>query len=345
MPMFDSRAARATWTVLVIVLALLAAYRVRQTLFVFVIAILFAYLLFPLMDLIFRRFPAKTRTPALAVTFLLVLAMVGSLLGFIGTVAVQQGTTFAKAAPAFIERAQQAEPPAAGAVESVRQRALRLLGDQFRAHYDDIVSVIPRVSLQVLSASRNLVFLIIIPILSFFILRDGREIRDAFLDLVPTRRAGVEDVLADIHLLLLQYMRALLLLSCSTFIVFATGLSLLGVSYPILLAAIAFLFEFVPLLGPLAAALIVLAVSAASGYPHLLFLLLFLGLFRMLQDYALSPALMSHGVELHPLAVIFGVFAGAEIGGVAGVFLAVPVLAAARLLYRHLKRRALTSQT
>ncbi|HYA17985.1 MAG TPA: AI-2E family transporter [Bryobacteraceae bacterium] len=337
MPGLDSRAARAAWTAILIVLGLLTLYRVRQTLLVFVIALLFAHLLQPLMDLISRRFPSRTRTPALAVTFLLVLALVGALLGLIGTVVVRQAANLAKAAPAFIDRMQQAPPPAEGAVESLGQQAARLLENQFRAHYSDIASLVPRISLQVLSASRNLIYLIIIPILSFFMLRDGRGIRGALLDLFPARRAAAEAMLDDIHLLLLQYMRALLLLSCSTFTVFTLVLSLLGVSYAILLAAIAFLLEFVPLVGPLAAALIVLAVSAASGYPHLLWLGVFLAVFRMLQDYALSPVLMSRGVALHPLMVIFGVFAGGEIGGIAGVFLSVPVLALARLLYRHLR--------
>ncbi len=58
----------------------------------------------------------------------------------------------------------------------------------------------------------------------------------------------------------------------------------------------------------------------------------------MFQDYILSPHLMSKGVELHPLLVIFGVFAGGEIGGVAGVFLSIPVLALIRLLYHRLRK-------
>ena len=53
----------------------------------------------------------------------------------------------------------------------------------------------------------------------------------------------------------------------------------------------------------------------------------------MFQDYVLSPHLMGQGVELHPLLVLFGVFGGAEVAGVAGSFLSVPVLAMARILY------------
>jgi predicted PurR-regulated permease PerM len=344
MPMLglDSRAARATWTAALVLLGLAIVYLIRETLVVFVIALLFAYLLYPLMDLISRRFPSKTRTPALAVTFILVLALLGTLLGFIGSVVVQQAASLAKTAPAFIDRIQQPAPVAPqGPVQSLRQQAGSLLEDQVRAHYDDLVGFIPQVSLRVLAASRNLIYLIIIPILSFFILRDGRQIRDTFLEMMSHRRLAAEETLEDIHALLLQYMRALLLLCCSTFVVFALVFSLMGVPYAVLLAAIAFPLEFVPLVGPLIAAFTVIAVSIASGYAHVLWVVIFLALFRMFQDYVLSPNLMSRGVELHPLMVIFGVFAGGEIAGVAGVFLSVPLLALLRLLYNQLRKQVL----
>jgi predicted PurR-regulated permease PerM len=85
----------------------------------------------------------------------------------------------------------------------------------------------------------------------------------------------------------------------------------------------------------------VLAVSAASGYTHLLWVTAFLAVFRVFQDYVLAPSLMSRGIEMHPLLIVFGVFAGGEIGGVPGVFLSVPVLALVRLMYHRIgKMRA-----
>ncbi len=74
-------------------------------------------------------------------------------------------------------------------------------------------------------------------------------------------------------------------------------------------------------------------------------MIVYLGIYRMFQDYVLSPHLMSQGVELHPLLIIFGVFAGGEIGGIAGVFLSVPVLALIRLLYHHRFRRRNSART
>ena len=75
---------------------------------------------------------------------------------------------------------------------------------------------------------------------------------------------------------------------------------------------------------------------------HPLGVLIFLVAYRMFQDYVLSPHLMGQGVELHPLLVLFGVFAGAEVAGVAGTFLSVPVLALARIIYVRIRKSRLT---
>jgi predicted PurR-regulated permease PerM len=56
-------------------------------------------------------------------------------------------------------------------------------------------------------------------------------------------------------------------------------------------------------------------------------------LYRLFQDYVISPHLMRKSVKLHPLLVVFGVLAGGDIGGVAGIFFSVPVLALLRLIY------------
>jgi len=146
------------------------------------------------------------------------------------------------------------------------------------------------------------------------------------------RRALLDDVLADLHLLLAHYMRALLMLSAIGFASYSVFLSVLGVRYSILLGVLAGALEFIPTIGPLAAAAIVILIGGAfSG--HLLPILIFIVVFRMFQDYLVCPHVMRHGVQLHPLLVLFGVFAGAELAGVAGTFLSVPVLALVRVLY------------
>ena len=74
------------------------------------------------------------------------------------------------------------------------------------------------------------------------------------------------------------------------------------------------------------------AVALLGGYDHVLAILGFIALYRVFQDYVLNPYLMSEGVTVPPLMVLLGLVAGDEIGGVVGVFLSVPVLAAAKIL-------------
>jgi predicted PurR-regulated permease PerM len=142
-----------------------------------------------------------------------------------------------------------------------------------------------------------------------------------------------------VHLLLAQYMRALILLAAAAFVAYGAFFSLIGVPCGILLAAIAFPLEFIPMLGPLAAGVIILMVAGLSGFHHLLWILVFLAVFRVFQDYVLSPHLLSTGTELHPLVVIFGVLAGGQIAGIMGSFLSVPVLATLRIVYRQLRKK------
>ena len=82
-----------------------------------------------------------------------------------------------------------------------------------------------------------------------------------------------------------------------------------------------------------------LTVSAFAGYPHLLWIAAFLAVYRVFQDYVLNPHLMSSGVEIHPLAVLFGVLAGERVAGIPGMFFSVPVMAALRVILVRLRKQ------
>jgi predicted PurR-regulated permease PerM len=109
-------------------------------------------------------------------------------------------------------------------------------------------------------------------------------------------------------------MRALLFLALSTFVSYTVFLSLMGLSYALLLGGIAATLEVIPVVGPLAGAVLVTLVAIFTGFPHLLLLIGFLCAYRVFQDYVLSPYLMSEGVELHPVLVLLGVIAGERLG-------------------------------
>ncbi len=341
----NRRAASCTFTAAMVLLALYLVYMVRSTLFVFTLAVLFAYLLSPLVNLLDRFLPGRTRTPALALAFVIFVALVALFATQIGSRAVKQANALNKKFPDMLASWQQPTPAVTPAINSLKDELIGKLRVEVAKRSNDLFSSLPQYGMKFLTAAGDLIYVVIIPILAFFFLKDATLIRGHILDLLAQgpHREMLNDTLADIDLLLAGYMRALVGLTLAAFTVYSIFFTIMGVPYGILLAAIAGMLEFIPMMGPLTASvLILLVVGVASS--HVLAVVIFLPIYRIFQDYILSPHLMEQGVELHPLLVLFGVFAGAEIAGVPGTFLSVPTLALMRILYLRIRKARLAAQ-
>ena len=318
----DQKAARSTWTAALVVLLLVVVFLIRQTLFIFVLALLFAYLLSPLVNLLDRFLPtSRTRTPALALAYVIFVGIVVIAGIQIGTRVVEQANLLAKRFPEAMQKWEQPAAESGSVFGSLKQQIVERVRTEITTHSGDLLSALPQASMRIVTIASNVIYVVIIPVLAFFFLKDGRVARHHILEMVEDgpKRDLLDDVLADVHLLLAHYMRALVLLSFATFVTYSIFFAILGVPYSALLSVVAALLEFIPMIGPLTAAVVILLVGGVGGAP-VLAILIFLLAYRMFQDYVLSPHLMGHGVELHPLLVLFGVFAGAEVAGVPGPF-------------------------
>jgi len=339
----DRNAARYTWTAVFIFLLVGLVYLIRETLFIFVVALLFAYLLWPLVRLLDRWLPGRSKVPALALVYLTLVALLIAVGIAVGSRVVLQANSLAFRLPELLARFQ---PPATPALslptEPLKVTIVSTVQNQLAIHSRDILAMLSNAALGVISRAGNIIFAVLVPILSFFFLKDGRDMRSAVLGFVAegSSRDTAERIAADLHVLLAQYMRALVLLGAVASLTYGIFFSLLGIPYGILLAAVAFPLEFIPMVGPLVENGIVLLVVGLSGSHHLLAVFLFLVAFRFFQDYVVSPQLLSAGMKLNPLLVIFGVLAGGSIAGVAGCFLSVPMLATLRIIYRQLLSKA-----
>jgi predicted PurR-regulated permease PerM len=342
----EPKAARYVWSGIAVVLLLYLVYLARRTLFIFVLAVLFAYLLSPLVNLLDRHLPTtRTRTPALALAYVIFVAALG-FLGFeVASTVADQAKGLAARLPAMAEQWEKPTPGAPALWNSLKAEVVQKLQSEVFTGKLNLLEAATQAGMKLVTVASDVVYVVIIPILAFFFLKDGRAIRGHILDMVDAgpRRALLNDLLADTHLLLAHYMRALVLLSAAAFAAFSIAFSILGVPYGVLLAAVAGLLEFVPMVGPLTAGVIISIVSLLSGSNVVVVVLFLLG-YRVFQDYILSPHLMGRGIEIHPLVVLFGVFAGTEIAGIPGTFLSVPVLALVRILYLRVRRARLGVQ-
>ena len=149
------------------------------------------------------------------------------------------------------------------------------------------------------------------------------------------QREFLEGVLGDLNQMLAQFIRAQLTLAAFSFIAYIAFMEATRVPYALVLGTAGGMMEFIPVVGPLVAAALIFGVALLLSYPHWPILLAFLGAWRLVQDYVISPRVMGKSMELHPLAAIFGVLAGGEIAGVLGIYLSIPIMASLRIVWRR----------
>ena len=348
-----SGAASPPRTILRLVLQLLAVaaglwltFALRGVILLVLLSLLFAYLIAPLVEFLCRpvswgRRPwAIPRPLAIATVYLALSASVGIasyvLLPLLGA----QVTEFGRQAPAYVAYAR--DQMQAGrhfinpdhfpqgvrdAIDRTISRTVDAAGDSLSHGFGGLLPLLG-----------YLPWFILIPVVAFFLLKDGATFRRDILLTLPRGRLrgrGAE-LFQDINDALAAYMRAALLACVLVGVVCAIGFVLLGVPYALLFGVIAGLLEFIPLVGPLAAALGATLVTSFHSIHQAMWVVVFLGALRLAQDYVIFPRLVRRGIHLHPLGVILAILCGAELAGMAGVFLAVPVVAVLSVMHRHL---------
>jgi predicted PurR-regulated permease PerM len=266
--------------------------------------------------------------------FAIVLGGIALAVGALGSRLASEAAGFAQGLPRLLDPATLAQRvPLPGPLEPFRDRLAELIRDIVGGAQLHSVLAPHRIGAGVLTVAGNLVYTVVVPIFSFLMIRSGPAIKRELLARAAKPGGAFWFGLAmDINVLLARYVLALVFLSLATLLAYGVVLSLLGVPFALLLAGAAAALEVIPVFGPLAGVVAILTTAVFSGYPHVLWVLGFLVAYRIFQDYILNPYLMSEGVDVPAIAVVFGVLAGEEVGGVAGIFLSVPVIATVRIV-------------
>jgi len=318
-------------------------YAARRTLILFLFAILFAYLIDPAVVRLQKL--VRSRPRAIAVIYLLLLVALALFVIFAGPRISRQSARLGESLPDLMEKASSGQ--VSGQIGQLVARISQQHGwsvatqsriqDFLTAHREDLFHFAQRAGVRIAEAAQQLYVLFLVPILAIFFLRDGENFHGVLISLVQSRsqREFLRDVLHDLNQMLAHFIRAQLTLAALSFVAYSSVLGIMRVPYALMLGTAGGALEFVPVAGPLVAGLIMIVVAVLTGYSYWPWLLLFLVVWRIVQDYVISPRIMGGSVELHPLAALFGVLAGAEIAGVLGVYLSIPVMASLRIVWRR----------
>jgi predicted PurR-regulated permease PerM len=336
MSLIDVRTSRVLFTVLLFALALGFLYIARRTLIAFLFAVFFAYLMDPAVSRVEKWVRGRGR--AIGLIYLLLIALLITFFFFVGPQIARQGQRLSESLPKLLETVSSGQIAEQIGKEQGWSVSTRVqLSNLLANHRSELLGLAQRIGLRVADVAQQAWLLIVVPILAAFFLKDGRAFGEVLLSFVHSRpqREFMEGVLGDLNQMLAQFIRAQLTLAAFTFVAYLAFLELGGVPYALVLGTAGGMMEFIPVVGPLVAAVLIFGVAMLMSYPHWVLLLISLGAWRLIQDYVISPRVMGQSMELHPLAAIFGVLAGGEIAGVLGIYLSIPIMASLRIVWRR----------
>jgi predicted PurR-regulated permease PerM len=141
----------------------------------------------------------------------------------------------------------------------------------------------------------------------------------------------MERVLRQVDAMLTKYVRAQLALAGLSFVFYSVSMLLLGFPYAMALGFLGGALEFLPAVGWITAAALMLTMGFLT-HAHWIWMAVLLVIWRLFQDYVNSPRIMGKTLELEPLTVLVALMVGGQVGGIAGLYLSVPAVAVLRIV-------------
>ena len=337
---------RIILVVLGVIVVLWILAKITGIILLLVLSIFFAYLVSPLVEFLRRPRTIGKRNIAIPKVIAIVLSYLIILAAIVFVILVVL-PSLSNQFPGFVDQAKSYWGSLAQRTQQIIEysRLRRLPGPVVNEVNKAVPVIVEKVGSTVTEFASAAVgyvvyipWLVLIPILGFFLLKDAEGFRRSALLMLPRGRwrwRG-DEFFQDVNSTLAAYIRAQLTACLFIGVVCALGFTLLGLPGSLVMGVLAGFFEFVPLVGPVAIAIMAGLLALFHAGPFNAFLvLLFLGILRIVQDYAIYPRLIGQGIHLHPLAVIFAILAGEKLAGVAGIFLAIPVVAILTVSFRH----------
>lgn len=335
------------WMALLVITACLI-YLLSPVLTPFLAGAILAYIADPLADRLELR--GLSRNRAVLIVFLL-LSLAGLTLLFILVPLIQQQLAlFIAKMPHYLNWLQQEGIPALqqslpfGLDFNVLLEQLR---QQIEGSGKAVFSIISHISQSGITLLGWLANLILIPLVSFYLLRDWDTFIAHIHRLVPRKYAALVGTLAhDSDDVLANFFRGQLMVMSILALIYTIGLWLIGLEFALLIGLLAGMVSFVPYLG-LIVGMVIAAVAAVMQFHELMPLLYIAAIFggaQLLEGFVLTPLLLGDKIGLHPVVVIFAVLAGGELFGFFGMLLALPVAAVVMVLLRHSHQRYLNSE-
>jgi predicted PurR-regulated permease PerM len=311
----------------------------------FIIALVLAYLMSPLVDMLSVRLP---RAVSILLVYVLLILAVWAFVAWVSPIIGHQTQELIDSFPQYRTTAEgwfqqfvnfyNSLPISAEVRNSIEQSLRNALGVIGTALQTAVVGTIRAIS----SAMGFIVGLLIIPFWLFYVLKDKDRGINALNNMLPRSwRSDVWRILRIINGILSSYIRGQLLLGLVVGVAVTIAMIAVGAPYPLILGIISGFTEIIPVIGPVVGAVpgVLLAMFHPEGWFMVLKVLVVYIAVQQLENNLLVPKIQGDSVKLHPSIIMVSLVVGSQVGGFVGLVAAVPVAAMLRDVYLYLYRR------
>lgn len=324
---------KAVLILVAVILGLAFIYFTLDILIIFVIAFLVGYALNPIITF----FESKGVPRAISVFGVLVL-LIGILtvaFYFLIPAMVDQVVTLARQIPSYSDTVKSWWDRIASLNPYLKENFdFNIIARQFQT---SITQTIQSLILAATSIASFLLAFVLVMVIAFFGLVSPAKIKDSALQLIPLEyKEKTVSIFRQIHIKIGSYLRGVLLSGLLIGVLSIAGYSLLGVNFALTLGIIAGILELVPLIGPIIAGVIAVAVAIFQDPILAIYVAIFAFALQQFENHFIIPNIMSRQVGLHPVTVIFATLVMAKFLGIVGIFLAVPLAAIIKILINEI---------
>ncbi len=305
------------------ILILWGVSHVTRAILLFVVASLLAYALAPLVTFFARVMP---RFLAILSVYLIVLGGVCALIYLVVRTAVEQITSLSGYLGFLLT-------PQSGGHQTAVEQTLRSFGIsssqiasirlQIIAQTQGLAGDIVPLLTGVVNASLDI---LLVAVLSVYLLIDGSRVTHWFRQNMPRRQRGrVRFLLETLQRVVGGYIRGQLLLCSLIGVLVGAGMQVLGVPYAILLGVLAFVLEFIPLLGTLVSGAICVLLALTKGWVLAIIVLAYFVIVHVIEGDVVGPRIVGKAIGLHPVVALLALIIGGDLFGIWGALFASPI--------------------
>ena len=335
------------WGGLLLTLYMLNA--LMSVLIPFLIAIVFAYLADPVVAFIEKR--KVSRTTSVIIVFTIFSCIMTILLLLLVPLITEQIISLINQLPIYTKWVQETLIPQLQDKLQVadiisKEDIAKALNNSIATLSKIISNILSSVSSSSLALASFAANIALLPVLTFYLMRDWDSLIAKINMLVPRRfTKKTNQLIKECDEMLGSFLKGQLLVMISLGITYGLGLSIFGIEYGLLIGLISGLVSFIPYLG-FAVGIILASIATWFQYSDWSYLFITWAVFgfgQMLESFILTPKLVGDKLGMHPIAVIFALMAGGNLFGFSGILLALPCCAVLMVLLHHAKDNYLAS--